>query len=765
MKTFFTPNERDELKDLYLSTIKDTLNVFKMDSENLSRNLKTNALGFDKGIEIIDRNLTEADPDVLVGLQEPENREKMLDFIKGWLSVPELKFSTAAIYLSDILEFKPENDNMGWIDEENLVDEQKLFSVGQHLDRILGDAKLASGMSELNNRFPLMFSRHQYNNVLINDQEALKSMRPAFNFLNRLSFEDIAQGNIDYLELFEANRIYTPFTPTLLTLADMRKMELPEGHAYFPLVNGCFSRSKKFDFKGVVKVIPQSTFDAVTSIDPRVYQVGTLGVDFKNFLTSTLMTDKNGAQIAENLCGLVKERDYGHLELQIHKNLLMNIGMLTLDKTLLLETNDEKRFKDLLTNPLGAVKESLRRTTRSSYFSIKESSLEQAAKEVFDTGFLVKFREMRSEQGTYDINSIPHVKNPGMLLLDPLGSNSIFFPTIYMYAECTENDLTKILKKGPRDMHGGKKFYHENKEFLDKFKEGGLDAVAEDPAKLMEVVDGIYEGMQDKKFKDFIKITTDGLSSAGPGLLKGIVDNGLMRYFSLRNSDRVLVKEINRAVQGDYLMGYAMNNCLSVMELLRYTSNPDARLYCMWMDGKKVGMSYDLLISQPGRSNSEDGEKDPLIDSIEFSDDFYKAMHKRYGTTSRKRVPNVLFAKMFVNGYLTSRAQHSERGIYVLPESNDFLVKSAIMDFIEDNNGQPVLSYQGNRVNTDTDFRKMPYWVSKEEVMKGMGTTIFNSGGEAVSPDSPGSFLGTDADSPLSEEATELLNEQFGRLI
>ena len=36
--------------------------------------------------------------------------------------------------------------------------------------------------------------------------------------------------------------------------------------------------------------------------------------------------------------------------------------------------------------------------------------------------------------------------------------------------------------------------------------------------------------------------------------------------------------------------------------------------------------------------------------------------------------------------------------------------------FIDAYEGKPVLQYEGNWVQTDTDFKKIPYWVDKEQL-------------------------------------------------
>jgi hypothetical protein len=109
---------------------------------------------------------------------------------------------------------------------------------------------------------------------------------------------------------------------------------------------------------------------------------------------------------------------------------------------------------------------------------------------------------------------------------------------------------------------------------------------------------------------------------------------------------------------------------------------------------------------------NHDGQKDHLIDSIELSDLFFKNMKPVVN-----EIGEYAIVERLVDLYLSLRLAMSEKGLYVLPSSNDMRVKRAMMEFVNHHNAEKVLGYSGTKVKTDTDFENMPYFVPKTQVV------------------------------------------------
>ena len=224
-------------------------------------------------------------------------------------------------------------------------------------------------------------------------------------------------------------------------------------------------------------------------------------------------------------------------------------------------------------------------------------------------------------------------------------------------------------------------------------------------------------------------------------------------------------------------LGYAMGNCLKLTDLMRYSINSNARLFCFWANGKRVGMSYSVGVTQnllTGRKfevgkNGEAKEvdvselSDSLIDSIEIGDQFLKDMHKEYSTEEGKKIHDYLLVHRLVDNYLMSSLQDSRRGIYVLPESNNFLVRRAMGSFIESMGGVRVIEYSGVRVNTDTDFSKVPYWIDKQSLQGKVHTTMKCSDGSTEKDVKLSAEEAAEA-YHMSDEAAESFVDLIGRI-
>ena len=729
MKTFLTEAERERIRDAHISGAKRVLDVFNQDSINLEKTMETQVKSCEYGIDILDVALGNL---ALPELAEQPNRENLVQLIAKWCSKPQIDFSMAAMYLEIEL-------GLG-----------KTSTVEQRIKMASEKISMAEGLLEIGAKFPYLLMEHQYNNILNSDAEELKSLRKQSLFLDNLALDDIAQANIDFAEMRELNKYYTPFSPTLLTLQQIEEMELAKDRLFFPIINSNFPGRKAHGFKGVVETIPKDVFEAITTLDPRVYEYGNLGIQIKNFLTTAIMSGERNYNSTIAICGLIKKGDYKEIQFEIDRNMLVNVGLMLNYKELL--SNDTRQQAENLMNPKKAVQASLRKTAREVYLPITESALEQAASELSSTGFTVSFRYMRNEQNHADINNIPEAKNPGLLLIDIKEYYSFFMNLLEIYIKNIDEDLQSVLTQGPRLMPNGSKFYHENKAFFEAFK---ADPNNVDIFKQVEIVEKIAEKIQHKGFKEFINTTLEGIKWGNEELKQGKPNSDVMHYLSSRYPNKVIIEKINQAGKGDLLLGYGMHNCLKTMDLIRYHSNPDARIYCFWLDGIKVGMSYDVMVQ--GFDNEY---KNPLIDSIELNEHYSKTMQKFYRNKDGTPALESDVTGMLVELYLKIRAQHSETGIYVLPESNNFHVKEAMQKFIKNNNGKPVLGYKGSRVSTDTDFKGMPYWVDKSEITSKIYNVILSSDGEVLVPGE-----GRITSHQLTDEANEHLKSQLKMII
>jgi hypothetical protein len=327
--------------------------------------------------------------------------------------------------------------------------------------------------------------------------------------------------------------------------------------------------------------------------------------------------------------------------------------------------------------------------------------------------------------------------NAVLTAIDTLGKDSFVAPVMYLYAQQMGHDLEYLTINGPKNMEGGGKFYHKHRDFFEKFK---ADPKGVDAMQQFRIIQEMLEHKLEKGIRKYIEETVEGAQISAAALHMGQVDSAVMHYLSVRIPKRVLVEQVNKMGPEDLMMGYAMHNCLEMIDLMRFHANPDARVYALWLNGQRVGMSYDLEIAQ--EANGQEPVKAPLIDSVEFSDEFFKAFRALYGAVEEGtgkpiKIPDMLPAKMFVTGYLFSRLQQSEKGIYVLPESNNIHVRAAMREFIGLYGGKPVLGYNGVRLKTDTDFTHMPFWIDKSAIEGQVQSAWFDTDLKVAKPGTP----------------------------
>lgn len=122
-----------------------------------------------------------------------------------------------------------------------------------------------------------------------------------------------------------------------------------------------------------------------------------------------------------------------------------------------------------------------------------------------------------------------------------------------------------------------------------------------------------------------------------------------------------------------------------------------AHVKLVWHNGEVFGASYEI--------SSDDGGY--LMDSFEVRSDVVKCAKLR-GVNARMFVHNV------VKGYLDALYE-KEKFLYVMPESNSFLVEQAIEGWIEEKGGKErAVSYASAvYLTTDAQFNKIPYKIER----------------------------------------------------
>jgi hypothetical protein len=368
---------------------------------------------------------------------------------------------------------------------------------------------------------------------------------------------------------------------------------------------------------------------------------------------------------------------------------------------------------------------------------------------------------------------IPKAKTSLVHLLSPLTNESIAIPRSIVLIEWLISDIIDIYNDGLRKAHGYKGIYWQNRDFFEMTKKCKDDGVFNDVDLLgkilsdkrhLDILHKIRDNVQESALKKQIDAVINAIPSINSDYKKGIIDNDLFHYLSNRNSGSIITQELNHLASGDILLGYAMNNCLDMVDIYRYHCNPDARIHAFWWAGKRVGISYDIhvnrvvdantlskIIETNLESNLKDDEKirmlqdkmrskdhvikEPLIDSIEIGDSFFSAIEERFATPAGVELPKNMIVRQVVRNYLYSRLQYSDTGIYVQTDSNNLTVQLAISDFIKELDGVQALSYDGTRIKTDVDFKRVPYYVSRASLSGKLVGGFLSADGQRVDSD------------------------------
>jgi len=399
--------------------------------------------------------------------------------------------------------------------------------------------------------------------------------------------------------------------------------------------------------------------------------------------------------------------------------------------------------------------DSLKRTASENHMPITHANLEQAVEEVIQPGLLVSFRYARKQQGYSKAADAPKQVNPTTTAIDIIDRSSVVMPTINLYIDMIRNDFDRIIREGARKLPNGGKFYSQHRAFFERYKSAPESV---DTLEIYKIATQIIDQMQDRDFREFGMQALNAANSTSERLMRGIATPDQMHYLSLRMAPQVLIEPMNGLNPGDLLMGYGNNNCLRVADMIRYHMSSDARLYAFWLNGLKLGMSYDLLVSQPKPSSSQ---KSPLIDSIELSDAFFTEIKKFYKGPNDTEIPDSFLTHSLVFNYLVTRVQHSENGVFIVPESNNYHARTAMNDFIRHYNGQPVLAYSGITVETDTDFKRMPFWIERSAVTAELKGKVLDQNGAVVDP----SEIPSSINPALSPESSEEVTRQIGRIL
>jgi hypothetical protein len=700
MQAYFTEEEREAFRRVYLDAARHVLGVFKVEPPKLEELVRPFQSHCDLGLDLVDVTLGNASEDRKKELEENGNRQKLVDIINYWVSLPYVNFTLVSHHLLDQLEIQKDKVK---------------GSLTDNLDHALETIVLMRKATAVAERFPFLFVEDQLNGILTADKDDLNTLKPQIEFLEGLTWTEISSGKLDYRRINELMQHYSSFTPTLLTLADLREAVpvLKEGYSFFPIIHRQFNVGKRYDFRGIVTVLPNSLHQEITSLDPRSFEYGLEAIRLKSWITTLILSTHKGTSALRGTCELIKEGEYDHLQLLISRNVFLNIGA-AFGNPNMFDREDPREYVNLLLAPEKPVSEMLGEVARGNYIPITPTALKEAAREISSVGFIVGYRFMRMQQQEADVNKVPKGQNPGISLLYPPEAGHAYSPLLGLYISTVDHDLNRILKEGPRKMREGGKFYHANRDFFQRFKAGKLEK--SDVEKRYHLAKAIAEKVDDPAFKEFIETTIRGIDCASRSLFEGRTNPDILHYLSKRNNPMILVEQVNGFYGGEILLGYSMNICLKILDLMRYHGNPNTRISCFWLDGIRVGMSYDILVSRDAPVNEKDPSRkphfDPLVDSIELGDQFLGKMGKFYGVEGGKEEESPLI-NGFIITYLQSRLQTSERGIYVIPESNNLIVRRAMRSWVEVSKGVPLLHYEGPRVKTDTEFDRIPYWVDK----------------------------------------------------
>jgi hypothetical protein len=721
MTGFFTEGELEEFRKVFLSVASDWTSIYKNESIDFERIIREYVREWERGLSFIDIILLNQPDEIAAELIEAQNKGKVIKIINQWAQFPQVDSLRVAQYLINELPLDLKSDG------ERITGK---------LDTLLKDITAAASACESAQRFPFLFDAYQEGYMLTSDSEAIASFKPGSDFLKRLSLEDIATGNIDFAALRNITGMYSPFLPALLTLANIEKMNLPEGYAYFPIVNHNFPGIRRYDFRGIIEVIPLELFDIIASLDHRHFEFFHVGSRLKDFLICCLMTGRkvdldkfqkgtiDSFDLAIQFAGKLKEGDYDFAHYIMGRNILLNAGSLLHAEEVRNTAYDD--LKDIETSLIPLIKAA----ALKSYIKLPNGRQREAAKELSLPGFLVAYSYMRQEQNYLPQESIMSADNRMLNILD-IGSNNVFgTETLPLYIGMSTLEIASLIKEGMSCIKRAGKFYSDHKDFFQRLTDDPNEVDLEEE---YDILSTLRESVTDKKLEARIEDWFNSIDSLTNGVMAGRFSEHIFHYISARLGDQkvkpiayqggneymdlssffpngtdssIIITEADILSNGNFLLGYGMQNCVKVLDMLRYATNPEAQVYVMWHKGMKICMSYELNMG------NHDGQKDHLIDSIELSDLFFKNMKPVVN-----EIGEYAIVERLVDLYLSLRLAMSEKGLYVLPSSNDMRVKLAMMEFVNHHNAEKVLGYSGTKVKTDTDFENMPYFVPKTQVV------------------------------------------------
>ncbi len=684
MKMFFTDLEREQLIEDFRSSTYDFVTGLIEEDVIQEKLVSLQMADYLHGLHWFDIRMGTLKRSELEAFSG-STREKLLQLLSGWSTTTQSGFYSAADHLVEQIQ-------------------SGTHELEETVETAINDLCSAREFLALARRFPLMFSTTQKQDILHSGKTLLDTLRPQYETLRDLTPDDIAAGNLDFNNLGSSIRFHSPFLPTILTLLDIKDTPLPAGYAYVPIVNDEFPDNDSFYFKGVVQTIPRDIYDDLCRVDPSVFELLSVGENTMNGLVYCLMASPGGegeAFTEEDKNNALREwirlLDKGEISITSSVtvlNTITNIGEMIDDSQL--ASLDFSEIGQWMLKPEKPMKDALARLAEKSYINLSPSKMGEAAEELSDTGWLVKLRYFEKEWRANPVNK--EREDVFVTMFDPFSPQYVRFDPFQKFYELEQADVHHILRKGPRIMSRGGRFFSRNKEFFKRWKE---NPSALDPDYVYAIMQKISQRITDKSLQERIEILTNCREARSTSPPPDVI----MHYLSKCSPQQVLVEALNELKEGDHLLGYAMHNCLSVMDLYRWSQNPNATVSCFWMNGERVGMGFELEVAYMNQNFF------PLVDSFEFGDEFYSMMEKISDYDGE--CPEHYHARCFIHSYLEIQLQRSESGIFILPESNDLRVRDALLDFVEIKEGKPILDYSGMKVYTDTRFESAPFFIEK----------------------------------------------------
>jgi len=285
---FFTPQERETLEAICRATIDNVMEPF----ETIETFKEAKDAYFDQamnGVEFLDFSLRDLSPEQEEELTDPESRELLIDTLSRLLDNPRLNLARAA-YMVTTTILKPKTD---------------LHSTLRNMNR---QVSAATELVQTTMRLPLMYADLQRSEMMMESADSLHKLRQQSTFLDSLDIQDIGLGNVNRDKVRSLTRFRSPFLPTLKALENIDFYLLPlneectdTDYRFIPLVNDNFIGSDRYDFQGKNVIVHKEVWDAVTSIDPRIYFGLEESDNIKGTLTGLLLLADVSGQMDDEL--------------------------------------------------------------------------------------------------------------------------------------------------------------------------------------------------------------------------------------------------------------------------------------------------------------------------------------------------------------------------------------------------------------------------------------------------------------------------------